>query len=260
MEKIIFYKPSSCTHYKSLMNGKVFDPYDLFQSKNTQGFCQMFAYFITIDDISEFKEVGKQTTSSPVDIDKFNKLAHNTQVCATKTLDLIESDKEIMKIFKYYFNDEIKDPNKGIKKRTTCEKYLKDFRLINEQIDMIKDYIIDNPLVTGTKDKRTMIYFSYHNDSDDDYNEPLSKLCVQPTEGETQYESFQSILASIMSATHGQQKDFEPTPYDLLCHNNDILLMDWKKNTKPIKTDINKCIEINKKKWESTSSNKKKSS
>ena len=258
MVKIIFYKPSSCTHYKSLMNGKVFDPYDLFQSKNTQGFCQMFAFFITVDEISEFKEVGKQTTSSPVDIDKFNKLVHNTQMCATKTLDLIESDKEIMKIFKYYFNDERKEPNKGIKKKTTCEKYLKDFRLINEQIDMVKDYIIDN-LVTGTNENRDMIYFSYHNDSDADYNGPISKLCVQPTEGETQYEAFQSILASIMSATHGQKKDFEPTPYDLLCHNNDILLMDWKKNTKPTKTDI-KWIEINNEKWESTSSNIIKSS
>ena len=30
MEKIIFYKPSSCTHYKSLLNDKVFDPYDYF--------------------------------------------------------------------------------------------------------------------------------------------------------------------------------------------------------------------------------------
>ena len=65
-----------------------------------------------------------------------------------------------------------------------------------------------------------------------------------------------------MSATHGEKnKYFDPTPYDLLCHNNNILLMDWKKNTKPNKTDINKWIEINKKKWESTSSsNTKKSS
>ena len=259
MEKIIFYKPSSCTHYKSLLNNKVFDPYDLYQAKKTQGFCQMFAYFITVNDKSEFKEVGKQTTAEPVNIDKFNKLAHNTQACAIKTIDLIESNPDIMKLFKLYFNDEKKDPNKGIKKRTTCDKYLKDFRLINEQIDMVKDYIMDNPLVTGTKKKRDMIYFSYHNDSDDDYNEPISKLCVQPTEGETQYEAFQSIMASIMGATHGEKnKYFDLSPYDLLCKKNNILLMDWKKNTKPTKTDINKWIEINKKK--TSSSNTKKSS
>ena len=92
MNKVIFYKPSSCTHYKSLLNDKICDPYNLYQSVNTQGFCQMFAYFITLNNTDDFKEVGPQNIKSPVDIDKFNALAYNTQVCAQKTLDLIESD------------------------------------------------------------------------------------------------------------------------------------------------------------------------
>ena len=48
-------------------------------------------------------------------------------------------------------------------------------------------------------------------------------------------------MASIMGATHGEKnKYFDQSPYDLLCKKNNILLMDWKKNTKPTKTDINK--------------------
>ena len=65
-------------------------------------------------------------------------------------------------------------------------------------------------------------------------------------------------MASIIGATHGKKnKLFELSPYDLLCQKNNILLMDWKKNTKPTKTDINKWIEINKK---TSSSDTKKSS
>ena len=244
MDKVIFYQPSSCTHYKCLLNDKTLDPYNIYQSRNTQGFCQMLAYFITINDTADFKEVGKQTTKSPIDINKFNILAYNTQVCAKKTLDLIESDTEILEIFKYYFKEEQKDVKKGIKKNTSCNKYLKDFRIINKNIDMVKDYIIDNPLETGSNKNRDMIYFSYNNDSVIKYNKPINKLCVQPTEGETQYESFQSIMASIMSGTHGvKDSNYMPTPYDLLCDKKQIILMDWNKRTKPSKTDINKWLE-----------------
>lgn len=246
MDKVIFYKPSSCTHYKSLLNDKIYDPYNLYQSVNTQGFCQMFAYFITINNADDFKEVGPQTIKSQVDIDKFNVLAYNTQACAQKTLDLIESDPEILELFIYYFKEEQKDIKKGINKHASFNDYLNDFRSINKDIDMIKDYVIDNPLVTGSKKNRDLIYFSYNNDNSINYNEPITKLCVQPTEGETQYESFQSIMASIMSATHGAKcSNYIPTPYDLLCKKNNIILMDWNKSTKPNKRDINKWLEIN---------------
>ena len=111
---------------------------------------------------------------------------------------------------------------------------------------MIKDYVIDNPLVTGSKKNRDMIYFSYNNDNSIDYNEPITKLCVHPTEGETQYESFQSIMASIMSATHGKKcSNHIPTPYDLLCTKKNIILMDWNKSVRPSKRDIEKWTEIN---------------
>ena len=246
MDKVIFYKPSSRTHYKSLLNDKIYDPYNLYQSVNTQGFCQMFAYFITLNNTDDFKEVGPQNIKSPVDIDKFNVLAYNTQVCAQKTLDLIESDPEILELFIYYFKEEKKDIKKGINEYASCNDYLNDFRLINKNIDMIKDYVIDNPLVTGSKKNRDMIYFSYNNDSSIDYNEPITKLCVQPTEGETQYESFQSIMASIMSATHGKKfSNYIPTPYDLLCTKKNIILMDWNKSNKPSKSHINKWLEMN---------------
>ena len=69
---------------------EIVDPYDLYQKPRTQGFCQMFAYFIATDNTDEFIMVNGE------DSDDNKKIVYqkNTYLCLRKVLQLINAIKE----------------------------------------------------------------------------------------------------------------------------------------------------------------------
>ena len=44
----IVFKGKKITHYIAYVNGKPRNPYKFYQAKDTQGFCQMFAFFLCV--------------------------------------------------------------------------------------------------------------------------------------------------------------------------------------------------------------------
>lgn len=151
--KVIYFKKPAAssenqsTHFIPYLNGIEKNPYDLYQAKNTQGFCQMFAYFILMNDIDGFEIVNQ---NNQIDEDNFNKLAKNSQLCAKKSLKLLEDKPNIKKRFEEQFNELLNDEEDlfeyGIKPGTTCDQYLDEFKNINSNIYNVKEYIADQPL------------------------------------------------------------------------------------------------------------------
>ena len=148
-ERIIYFKnpKSGSTHYIAYLNGKKLDPYDYFQAKGTQGFCQMFSFFLVIDDTHLFEKVDQ---TKKINEENFNKLTKNTQNCFTKSLEIIKGNKDVLELFKTEFNY-IKDFEAdyyGISKAKSMSfnKYISDFVKINNNLTSVKHYIYDLPL------------------------------------------------------------------------------------------------------------------
>jgi hypothetical protein len=149
---IFFKKPfRGSTHYRAVtVNGEVKDPYTLYQAKDTQGFCQMFAFFLAIGDEAGFQIVDQ---TKKIDNPNFDKLWQNTNLCFTKCVPII-ARPDIYPLFEQEFNTIMTsiDPNEnaayyGIKPGTTVDKYLNDFITINGNAKAVKFYIYDLPLV-----------------------------------------------------------------------------------------------------------------
>jgi hypothetical protein len=145
--KAIFFNPEGVTHYKALVNGQEVDPYINLQPANTQGFCQMFAFFLTIQDLNGFIPANQ---SKKIDIQTFNILCHNTKTCFDKIIPLF-SDAEVMTRFAEYFNHIMSQPAQlkhyGIRPGTTHMTYLNEFAAINNDVNSVKSYIYDQPLI-----------------------------------------------------------------------------------------------------------------
>ena len=149
-KRLIYFTSSNkdlSTHYIGLEqneNDKLIkhDPYQSVQAIDTEGFCQMFAFFLLIDPIG-FVDVDQ---SKQINVEEFNKLCYNTQLCFTKFYRLLKDNKDdILAKFKKEF-DEINFEYYGIKPGTTCETYLTDFQKLNDKITAVKYYIYDQPL------------------------------------------------------------------------------------------------------------------
>uniref|UniRef100_A0A6C0K4H5 Uncharacterized protein n=1 Tax=viral metagenome TaxID=1070528 RepID=A0A6C0K4H5_9ZZZZ len=144
-KRIIWYAPGKVTHYIANVNGKEMNPYDKLQAVNTQGFCQMFAFFLAKGDTVGFKNVEQ---SKMISLENFNILVHNTQTCLKKSLTYIEDDPKILERFGEFFQKVKKASREqlGIKKGISFEEYIRDFKKINESENCVKAYIYDNPL------------------------------------------------------------------------------------------------------------------
>jgi hypothetical protein len=138
------------THYIGLCKKsatetiEIFDPYASVQIYDSQGFCQMFAFFLIFDP-SGFEPV---TQDKKIDVDTFNKLAHNSQHCFEKIYRILHlpENNNVLKKFEEDFTQ--LDMNYyGIKPGTTCAQYLHDFKQLNLDINAVKYYIYDQPLV-----------------------------------------------------------------------------------------------------------------
>ena len=175
--KVIFFNPTGTTHYIAYINGNKLNPYDYYQVKGSQGFCQTFAFFLATSDTDDFIVVDQ---NSKIDEDNFNKLALNTQMCATKIFNILDNDLDIMGKFKEQFNSIYNNPKLrkkyGIKVGTTCEQYLHDFRWINNDLNSVKDYIYDLPLEGWPeKGSRDELWFSYNFDKKEYEHMQMSK-------------------------------------------------------------------------------------
>ena len=283
--KVKNFKPVSndqTTHYKVWKDGQIFDPYKLYQARNTQGFCQMFAWFIATGDTSDFVEV---TAQSNMTSEKFHNLALNTQRCAQKAIHLIRMNKEVKEKFNVGFRNEDKKA-KGIAGRTPLDRYLEHFEKINADLRRVQDYLIDQQNVVPDR-MRLSLQREYHGlpisvtspeeDTESHTTVRRSKrekkeperlgvspeivvdqdslqlprepdLCIQPTAGETQYESFLTVFASIMGATSARNEDFNPSPYDLLCQQAEFLVMPVEKGKHP-KDKIKSWAKKNSQAW-----------
>lgn len=146
-QKYIIFDGKTVTHYKAFLNGNIYDPYKYYQAKGTQGYCQMFAFFIAINDIYEFEIVDQ---SKKIDIDNFAKLAYNSQVCFEKSLKIIKSYTDVLTSFNYYFNDisnnNLESSKYGITLNTNLLTYFKDYEYVNNDILNVMYYIYDQPL------------------------------------------------------------------------------------------------------------------
>ena len=163
--RLIYFKeppPKSkdpSTHFIAYLNGEEKNPYWHYQAKSTQGFCQMFAYFLVMDDTAEFIDIGIKNQQKKIDKETFDNLALNSKLCAQKSLDLLRSEPEIYQRFKEQFeeimqNDDDRD-DAGFKRIITVEKYIEEFTKLNSNINNIKDYIVDQPLEGWSSEDKT---------------------------------------------------------------------------------------------------------
>jgi hypothetical protein len=143
----IYYKRPyrGSTHYIVKKEGKVIDPYDEYQPQGTQGFCQLFSFFIFMVE-KGFKKVHvdkKVNKVKKVNIDNFLDYAYNTYICLQKFLNLIKKDKELKESFNKSFR-QLDKKEFGIKPRTTSSRFLRDLGLLD--LESVMYYIYDNPL------------------------------------------------------------------------------------------------------------------
>lgn len=138
------------THYTVIKNGKVLDPYDFYQPQGTQGFCQLFAFFMFIHQVDDFKLVR---VHKKVSVENFVDYAHNTLQCLKQFLDILKSDSKLRKVFQQRFRQFVKNEGEeyGISPKTSPTRFLRDLSKLT--LSSSQYYIYDNPL-KGWKSKQ----------------------------------------------------------------------------------------------------------
>lgn len=153
LEKFIYYcckdednNETECepisTHYKVIdyetfgrsnsLKPIIIDPYHYYQIPGSHGFCQMFAKFISDNDVQDFN------TEKTI-----NGYQENTFICLQKTLKLIQENQDIYYAMKEGFNQDLtnKDFRKenGITKHITFEQFIEDLYMF--KLEDVKEYI-----------------------------------------------------------------------------------------------------------------------
>lgn len=151
--KILYIKKNDgSAHYKGFVKGEIMDPYDYYQLKTSEGFCQMFAYFITSNNTKDFIEINQAplfNTAYEMNITKqkiIADLAKNTQNCCKKSIDLLNTLKynKSKEFFETEF-EKLKEAGRhGIPFQLTLDEYLQEFKKINSESKNIEAYIIEN--------------------------------------------------------------------------------------------------------------------
>ena len=148
-EKFIYYcckdedmnEPIS-THYKVIdyetfgrnnsLKAIITDPYYFYQIPGSHGFCQMFAKFISDNNVKDF---NTQKTK--------NGYQENTFICLQKTLKLIQENQDIYNAMKEGFNQDLTNEHfrkeNGITKRITFERFMEDLYIF--KLKDVKEYI-----------------------------------------------------------------------------------------------------------------------
>ena len=124
------------------------DPYDLYQKPLSQGFCQMFAYFIAVNDVKEFIDKSKiqdLNQETVIDIHKTNMYE-----CLKKTLKLIKNikmnEKKLYDEIVTEFEDIKQEPEYGIPDNMTFDDFISDlekFEIIDLDVMFNEMYSIN---------------------------------------------------------------------------------------------------------------------
>ena len=232
LEDGIYYYPDEegFTHYRSVKNKLIKDPYKTYQFPNTHGFCQMFAFFLHTDNTSNFQRVrfqDKLTTNN------FEKYTNNSYQCLQKIISILDNPEyvSVKNAFKNDYNNFTKKQQKdyGIKSGTSFTQFLNDLKkLTPEQVEMdtLENFkMFFTGLKDGTKKKEKTQkdleeinneHEQKHKDEPEAFH-TNSKLRVIPTQGEPQFEAFQSIIAYCFSAD-------QDSPYVALLNKKNIKL------------------------------------
>ena len=224
MSKIIYEVNSNesetSTHYKAVVSRnkewKTLDPYSKYQLRDSQGYCQLFAFMLARHTDDELKEKGYQRVRQPKDIHQmgfttFEKLSQNTHIVFQHFYDdyhtiLWKDDKE----YKDTLTKDYKKLNKehyGIK-RTSINNIMKALRKMD--VKHVMAYLSDNIWSTKTLKNKYKSKLVDINKEFEDYKQS-DKMSVIPTEEETIYESYQSIIAAIFASNVD-----DPSVYDYL--------------------------------------------
>ncbi len=231
LEDGIYYYPDeeNFTHYRSVKNKRIKDPYKTYQFPNTHGFCQMFAFFLHTENISNFQKVrfqDKLTTNN------FEKYTNNSYQCLQKIISILDNPEyvSVKNAFKNDYNNFTKKQQKdyGIKSGTSFTQFLNDLKKLTPEqaeMDTLENFkMFFTVLNDGTKKKQTQNDLEKINneheqkkkEKPDDFT-TNSQLRVIPTQDEPQFESFQSIIAYCFSAD-------PESPYVALLKKNNITL------------------------------------
>ena len=137
--RVYSYEKNESSRRKNTFKWKIIDPYDLYQKKDSHGFCQMFAFYIATNNTVGFidKTKVKETMTK-----KHLKLihTHNTFECLQKTITLIEnSPASIKNALKTEFSDLEKDPRFGIPRNMKFSDFLEDLKRF--EVTDLDDYI-----------------------------------------------------------------------------------------------------------------------
>lgn len=205
----------SSTHYEVELYNKQtnrwdrINPYDKYQLRNSQGYCQLFAFMLAKYDTKELKDLGFRETKQPDNIHvisnrEFYNLAHNTLLVFqhfyhTFHRYLFLSDQR----YKMQLLDDYKQIDKsyyGIKSRTRIDKIMKELSqlTLRDVMDYLKDNIWDDPTKYKTQINRINKFVESCGPPTD-----MSSYSVSPTDNETPYEAYQSIIATIFATNLG---------------------------------------------------------
>jgi len=166
--KCIICKYSDCTHYIAYIKGKgMLNPYCHYQSYNTQGFCQTFAFYLAIQYggtnrtvlIPEFVSLDPVGAITKYE---FNQYVTNSMVCADGVIEMIMNSRELSELLKIDFDIEKQDIKHDVTSGTTLETFMHDFKMIST-FDQVKLYIYDNPFRGKSHPKSYEKYITHNN-------------------------------------------------------------------------------------------------
>lgn len=142
------------THYKAYVKGKkLYDPYDFWQSPDTHGFCQTFAFYLALKfgnnphkvSIPSFEIVDDPKRGKELKI--FNKYVCNSAKCGSAIIEYITNNVAIKNTFNRQYAVEINIRNKHTfkDKAPVLDTYFKDWLSISTH-DAVKYFIYTNDL------------------------------------------------------------------------------------------------------------------
>jgi len=138
------------------------DPYKFFQSPGTQGFCQLFAFFLSSNDVNDFTKIDDANIT---DFLKFETYVLNTQNCLKKLLNLFKIYNAFKLEFKSKFEQIVLDDSLrnyyGIQTHTTFNKFLFDLKFFSKNLQPIRYYIYDLPIKIPSNSFKDSLWFDH---------------------------------------------------------------------------------------------------
>ena len=126
--RVYSYEKNDTSRRGNVFRWKIIDPYDLYQKKNSQGFCQMFAFYIATNNTNGFIDKTKEEELTKKRVKEIH--LHNTFVCLQKTLDLMTDtlSPKLLNTMKIEFSDIAKDAQYGVPKNMKFSDFINDLK------------------------------------------------------------------------------------------------------------------------------------